>query len=157
VPGRFAIDADYPTLWQHITRLRDESQRYGHTGRRHLRLALLHIAAGNYERAARESCLSLAAGHGLAEAHYALCISLLGQALVAASALEPGPAARVRPLGDIRWLAQAATVALRHYVQARPHDEEARTLEHTLCQALTGTPDALGRRLSAALLRPDGP
>ena len=150
----FAGDADYQTLWQHIARLRQDCQRYGSTGKRHLRLALLHLAAGNYQRAERESRLSQQRGHDLPEATHALALALLGQAMACLGLVEKGIASRM-PTGNPCRLTAGAARALEDYLACGPDDEDAMVLLARLRGAVD-TPGALLDTLSG-LARTDLP
>ena len=150
----FASDRDYPTLWQHIARLRLDCQRYGATGKRHLRLALLHLAVGNYERAARDSRLSQQRSHDLPEATHALALALLGQALASLGLVEMGPASRLPKSNPVQLAARAAR-ALEDYVASRPDDEDAGALLLLLRRA-EENPGSLADTL-AGLARTDLP
>lgn len=123
----FASDADYPTLWQHIARLRQDCLHYGATGKRHLRLALLHLAAGNYQRAERESRLSQRRSHDLPEATHALALAQLGHAMASLGLVERGLASRL-PAVDAARLVAGAAADLEDYLRCRPDDEDARAL-----------------------------
>lgn len=150
------MDADYPRLWRQMTAVRQAAGKYGPSAKRHLRLAMLHLAAGTYDRAARESCLGLALGHELTEAHHTRALALLGQAMVAAGHLEPGPAMRRKPLASVRWLCQAAAETLGRYIAKAPTDAEAVQL-HSAMQGCLALDD---QELAAALpsvVRPAGP
>ena len=140
-------------LWQHLARVNQEARRYGPSARRHLRLSLLQAAAGNYDRAAREACLSIARGHNLGEARFALAAALLGQALVQEGLLEPGPGHRTTP-APTHQLVEAAAHAFRQCAEHNPADGEAAQLARQLTRAIAER-STLRDRLAA--LVPAGP
>lgn len=127
---------DYAALFQRIAQTGLEAHRYGPTAKRHLRMAILQLAAANYVEAAKAARRSLQAGHALDEALHVLGLALLGQAMVEARLLPPGPGAIVPPMVGVRPLMMQALQAFTTCAMRNPRDAESRDLALCVAAAL---------------------
>ncbi len=138
---------DYAVLFQRIAQTGLEAHRYGLTAKRHLRMATLQLAAANYHEAAKAARRSVQAGHQLDEALHVLGLALLGQAMVEARILPPGPGALTTPVVGISELLVQARQAFVACSRRNPRDVESHYLAFCLSDAFAPPADA----------GPDGP
>lgn len=153
----FDADCDYPRLWQCMAHVRGQAERYGPSAKRHLRLSMLQLAAGDYHGAARQACLSLATGFMLFEGHHALGAALLGQALVQEGLLEPGPGPLRRRFAGTRELVRGAGAAFARCAAFNPTDEECAALANRLRAARDAADAELVTHLRSFTDVPAGP